>query len=113
MGLLVACFQYGLPAIAGQISVNDLNRIDAVFAKASRWQLTSIVPSAADIVDNADKKLFHSALHLTHCLHHMPQPKKNAHDIFLSFKGHGRVLPMAKTERYKNSFLIRCLYHYA
>ena len=37
------------------MSVNDLNRIDAVLAKASRWQLTSIVPSAADIVDNANK----------------------------------------------------------
>ena len=48
--------------------------------KAFRWQLTSIVPSAADIVvlvDNADKKLFHSAFNPTHCLHHMlPPPKK-------------------------------------
>ena len=40
MGLVVACFQYALPEIAGQISVNDLNRIDAVFAKAFRWQLS-------------------------------------------------------------------------
>ena len=71
IGLVVARFQYALPAIAGQISVNDFNRIDAVFAKASRWQLTSIVPSAADTVDNADKKLFlYSALNPTHCLHH-------------------------------------------
>ena len=61
MGLVVARFQYALPAIAGQISVNDLHRVDAVFSKAFWWQLTSIVPSEADIVDNADKKLFHSA----------------------------------------------------
>ena len=113
MGLVVARFHYALPAIAGQISVNDLHRIDAVFAKASRWQLTSIVPSAADIVDNADKRLFHFALKPTHCLHHMLPPKKNAHGRFLRFNEHGRVLPMAKIERYKNSFLIRCLYRYA
>ena len=56
MGLVVARFHYALPAIAGQTSMNDLHRIDAVFAKAFRWQLTSIVPSAADVVDNADKK---------------------------------------------------------
>ena len=56
MGLVVARFHYALPAIAGQILVNDHNRIDAVLAKACRWQLISIVPSAADIADNADKK---------------------------------------------------------
>ena len=55
MGLLVARFQYAVLAIAGQISVNDFIRIDIVFLKAFMWQLTSIVPSAADIVDNADK----------------------------------------------------------
>ena len=75
LGLAVACFQYALPAIAGQSSVNDLNRIGPVFAKACRWQLNSIVPSAAD-VDNADKKLCHSALNppiaYTICFH----PKK-------------------------------------
>ena len=114
MGPVVARFHSALPAIAGQISVNDLNRIEAVFAKAFRWQLTSIVPSAADIVDNADKKkLFHSALNSTHCLHHMLPPQTNAHGRCLHFKGQGRVLLMAKTERYKNSFLIRCLYRYA
>ena len=44
--------------------------------KAFRWQLTSIVPSAADIVDNANKKLFHSAFNPTHCLNHMLPPYK-------------------------------------
>ena len=76
MDLVVARFQYAVPAIAGQILVNDLNRIDAVFAKASRWQLTSTVPRKADIVNNADKKLFHSTLNPTRCLHHMLPPKK-------------------------------------
>ena len=88
-GLAFSTIEYALPATSGQISVNDLNRIDAVFAKASRWQLTSIVPSAAAIVDNTYKKLFHSALNPTHCLHHMLPSKKNAHDRFLRLKGHG------------------------
>ena len=56
IGLVVARFQYALPAIAGQILSNDLNKIDTVFSKASRLQRTSIVPRAADIVDNSDKK---------------------------------------------------------
>ena len=74
MDLDVARFQHALPA--GQNLVNDLDRIDAVVAKASRWQLTSIVPSAADIVDNAEKNLFHSALNRTHCLHNMLPSQK-------------------------------------
>ena len=49
---------YVLPAIAGQISVDELNRINAVFAKAFRCLLTSIVSSTADMVDNADKKIY-------------------------------------------------------
>ena len=36
MDLVVACFYYALPAIAGQISANDIHRIDAIFAKAVR-----------------------------------------------------------------------------
>ena len=36
MGLVIAHFQYAPPAIAGQISVNELSRIDADFAKALR-----------------------------------------------------------------------------
>ena len=114
IGLVVARFHYALPAIVGQMLVNDLNRIDAIFSKAFRRQLISIVPTAADIVDNADKKTIPLCSHLhPFFIHHMLPPIQNAHGRFLRFKGHGRVLPIAKNERYKNSFLIRCLYRYA
>ena len=36
IGLVVARFHYALPAIAGQILVNDLHRIDDVFFKSIR-----------------------------------------------------------------------------
>ena len=111
--LVVARFHYALPAIACQIIVNDFNRIDAVFAKASRWQLTSIVPNAADIVDNADKKTIPLCPQSHPLLTSYASIQKNAHGRCLRFKGHGRVLPMAKTERYKNSILNRCLYRNA
>ena len=55
MDLVVARFQYALAEIAGQIFVDDLNKIDAVFVKAFRWQFTSIVPSAANIAYSAYK----------------------------------------------------------
>ena len=112
MGLAVVLFQYALPAIAGQISVNELNRIDAVLAKAFRWQLTSMVPSAADIVDNADKKLFYSAVKPTHFLHHMLPPKKMLTvDVYAS-KDMVAYYPWQKPNVIR-SFLIKCLYRYA
>ena len=116
MGLDIAHFHYALPAIADQISINALHRIDAVLAKAFRWQLTSIVPSVADIVDNANKKLFHSALNPTHCLHHMLPLKKNARGRFIRFTGHDRVLPKAKPNVIRTAsyqvFISLCLaYH--
>ena len=43
------------------------------------------------------KKLFHSALNPTHCLHYMLPSKKNAQGRCLRFKGQGRIRPMAKT----------------
>ena len=69
------------------------------------------MPSTADIVDNADKK--HSTLLSTPLLTPYASTSNNAHGICLRFKGHDRVLPMAKTERYKNNFLISCLHRYA
>ena len=40
MALVVAKFQYLLPALADQLSAGDLRKADAVFNKARRWQLT-------------------------------------------------------------------------
>ena len=42
--LVVPHFQYALPVIAGQISVNDFNRIDAVFFKS--FQVAAYLHSA-------------------------------------------------------------------
>ena len=41
MALVVARFQYALPALAGQLSVDDLRKVDAVFSKSRRGQFTS------------------------------------------------------------------------
>ena len=46
MAPVVARIQYALPALARQLSADDLQRVDAVFNKARRWQLTSIVQNS-------------------------------------------------------------------
>ena len=74
MALVVAIFQYALPAFAGQLSADDLHKVDAVFSKAWRWQLTSHTPNSADLIEQCDKHLFRAALNRNHCLHSMAAP---------------------------------------
>ena len=76
MALVVARFQYALPALTGQISADDLRKVDAVFNKARRWQLTSYTPYSADLIEQCDKHLFRVALNPTHCLYSILPPKK-------------------------------------
>ena len=75
MALVVARFQYALPEVAGHLSADDLHKVDAVFTKAHRWQLTSNIPKSADLIEHCDKHLLWAAVNSTHCLHYMRPPK--------------------------------------
>ena len=112
MALIVARFQYTLPALAGQLSADDLRKVDAVFNKALKWQLTSNTPYSAALIEQCDKHLFRAALNPTHCLYSILPPKKNMYGRNLRKKGNGRELPLAKTKLHKDSFLMRCIYKY-
>ena len=67
--LVVARFQYALPAIGGLFTVDDIHRINAVFVKARKWGLTSTAPIASVLIQIAENKLFKAALDVKHCLH--------------------------------------------
>ena len=112
MTLVAVRFQYVLPALTGQISADDLHKVDPVFNKARRSQRTSHTPNSADLIEQCDKHPFQAALNPTHCLHSMLPPKKNMHGRNLRMKDHERELQLAETKFYKDSFLIRCIYKY-
>ena len=121
MTLVVARFQYALPALADQLSADYLHNVDAVFSKARRWRwlLTSHIQNSADLIEQCDKHLFRAALkpthcmhsmlprvplNPTHCLHSMLPPKKNMYERNLRKKDRRRELPLAKIKLYKDSF---------
>ena len=106
--ILFSCHQ---PLNLG-LQISHTCKVDAVFNKARRWQLTSHTPYSADLIEQCYKHLFRAALNPTHCLHSLLPPKKNIYDRNLRKKGHGCELPFAKTKLYKDSFLIRCIYKY-
>ena len=77
MALVVARFQYALPALAGQLLADDLHKADDLFTKARRWQLTSHTPNSANLIEQCNKHLFRAAHNPTHCLHSiLPQRRK-------------------------------------
>ena len=110
--LVIARFQYALPAFAGQLTISDINRINSIFAKRFKWRLTTKLFKANDIIEHWDKQLFRAILISDHCLNEFLPPRKNYLGRNLGEKLHGFELPLAKTERFKSSFAIRCLYHY-
>ena len=65
MALVVARFEYvyALPVLAGQLSTDDLYKVDAVFSNGRRWQLTSNVPNLVNLIEKFDTNLFRAALH--------------------------------------------------
>ena len=65
MALVVVWFQYVLPALAGQLSADDVCKVDAVFNKTRRLQLTSHTHYSADLIEQCDKHLCRAALNPT------------------------------------------------
>ena len=55
MALVVAGFQCALPALADQHFSDNLHKVDALFNKAHRWQLTFNFQNSADLIEQRDK----------------------------------------------------------
>jgi len=70
-GLIMSKITYALPASAGQLTVDDRNRINAISRKTLRRGVTHTVFDTKEIIDNFDRKLFSKITHSGHCLHHL------------------------------------------
>jgi len=57
-GLIMPKITYALPAFAGQLTVDDRNRISAISQKALRRGVTHSAFDIEEIIDNFDRKLF-------------------------------------------------------
>ena len=92
--LVIARFQYALPATSGFLTADDISRINAVFVKVCKLGLTTTVTIASDLIEKADKKLFKAALHVKHCLHSLLPPVRDSVNRSLRKRGHDNVLPL-------------------
>ena len=112
LSVVVARSPYALLAFLGMITVDDINRINAVFCKAKKCGLTNTVPSVEKLCENADRKLFKAMMWSHHCLHTVLPPVQSTSGRNMVKRGHNFQLPIAKTKLLKNSFIVRCLCNY-
>jgi len=78
--LVINKLTYALPAYAGQLTVDDKNRINAISRKAMRRGLTLTVFDTDTLIDKSDRKLFRQATNLGHSLHHLLPPSHRQTD---------------------------------
>src|SRR6266536_3731700 len=103
---------YAISAWVGFAKQEDLQRLQKVINKASRWALDGglSLPSIQDIANNQDKRLFSSILHnQSHVLNPSLPPEKSL-SISLRPRAHNRQLIISSTLARKN-FLTRMLFN--
>ena len=87
-----------------------LDRIDRFFKRAFTFGYTNNLYVMAEVIRNRDCKLWNTIIDTpSHPLYQLLPPKKQR---FLQKRGHDFILPAAKTERFKRSFMNRCLFNF-
>ena len=93
------------------ITADDINRINAVFCKATKLGLTNTIPSVEELCENADRKLFKAMMWSHHGLYTLLPPVRYTSGRNMRERGNNIQLPIVKTKFVKNSFIVRCLYN--
>ena len=81
------------------------------FAKLNIW-LNNTVPSVEELCENAYRKLFKATTWSHRCLHTLLPPARNTSGRNMREREHHCQLSIAKTNQFKNSLIVRCLYNY-
>lgn len=86
------------------------SRINAMFKKACRWNITRTLYNFDDLLFKADSRLFLRCLSSTHCLHHILPTEDTYSQMTLRPIGHARSLPRFKYQLTQKYFILRALY---
>ena len=78
---------YALSAWGGYLSRDSIKRLDAVFIKAIRWNLSQDSHSFGQLLKQCDSRLFSQSVHVDHCLHHVFTYNKRS-SLAVTERGH-------------------------
>ena len=85
-----------------------MDKIDNFFQRSFKFGLTSYLNIIPDIIRARDKLLFEKVCVDGHILHDLLLRERTR---LLREREHGYLLQRVHTERYKNAFVNRCLFH--
>jgi len=107
--ILVNRITYALPAWAGSLTADLINRVNSLLKKCFKYGYNKKCDILSQLLQQADNKLFASLNKPTHCAHYLLPPIK-PYVRTLRTRGHSYTLPKCKYSQYKNSFVCHHLY---
>ncbi len=108
--LVFSLILYGIEVWGAAFKGKYLDRVDKFLKRAYRYGYTSKNYVLTDIIRERDTKLWKIISEdVTHSLYELLPPKKTR---TLRKRGHNFILPKVRTERYKRSFINRCLFQF-
>ena len=106
--LIISRIRYAIEAISGNLNTADIDQIDAMFRKARRWGIASVVYTYEEIAADADTNLVRKIVtNPKHVLYRsVPEIKCNErYELRNNNRSYNVV--MAKNNKFRNSFIQR------
>ena len=108
--LILSLFYYGIEVWGSALLKKYLERIDQFFRRAYRYGYVLKEYKMSELIEERDKTLFNKIVNdPDHVLYDLLPAKRLR---VLRERGHPFILPKIKTERFKRTFLNRCLFDY-
>ena len=108
--LIMSLFYYCIEVWGSALQKKYLDRIDKFFQRAYRYGYTTKSIKISEVIEERDRKLFSKIVsNPEHALHELLPVCKQR---ILRQREHNFILPQIKTERFKRSFINRCLFNY-
>ena len=110
--IVVSRISYALPSFFGFLSAYDIGRVNSLFKKALRWNLTDKLYTIEILAETADRKLFLSLCkNSSHCLSViLPPQRPESFTSRLRKQGHDYELPSNSSNFQLKSLLVRNLF---
>lgn len=106
--LILSLFMYAIEVWGGAFESKYIKRIDSFLKRAFKFGFTNNYIPFKTIIKNSDLKLWNNITkNCNHCLHNLLPEKRTRK---LRNREHNYILPRVCTERFKRSFINRCLF---
>ena len=106
--LIISRIRYAIEAISGNLNTADIDQIDAMFRKARRWGIASVVHTYEEIAADADTNLVRKIGTNTKHVLYRTVPKVKCNERYeLRNNNRSYNVSMAKNNKFRNSFIQR------